>query len=96
MDSPDTTEEMRINARIKGVLASHVKNRIGPNGVYENQSEYIRDLIRHDKENQAVKEMAQVIRESNADIVAGRYFKSTGDYYKDKKIFEEKEKKGWR
>ena len=96
MDNFDTIDEMRINARIKGVLAAHVQSRIGPNGAYENQSEYIRDLIRHDKENQAVKEMAQVIRESNADIAAGRFFKSTGDFYKDKKIFEEKEKKGWR
>lgn len=96
MDRLDIMNEMRINARIKGVLASHVQNRIGPNGGYENQSEYIRDLIRHDKETQAVKEMAQIIRESNADIAAGRYFKSTGDYYEDKKIFEEKEKNGWR
>jgi len=87
--------ETRINVRIKGAMAAHVEQSIGPQGLYENQSEYIRDLIRHDMENSTLNEMTAVLRESNADILAGRVFKSTGNYYEDKKIFAEKEKNGW-
>ncbi len=88
-------QESRINVRIKGPMAEYVERNIGPQGLYENQSEYIRDLIRHDMEDSMLKEMTEVLRESNSDILAGRIFKSTGNYYEDKKIFEEKEKNGW-
>ncbi len=95
MSDLNPMQETRINVRIKGPLAVHVEQSIGPQGLYENQSEYIRDLIRHDMENSTLNEMTEVLRESNADILAGRVFKSTGDYYKDKKMYEEKEKNGW-
>lgn len=95
MSELKTHPETRINVRIKGPMAEHVERSIGPQGLYENQSEYIRDLIRHDMENSTLNEMTDVLRESNADILAGRVFKSTGNYYEDKKIFEEKEKNGW-
>ena len=37
-----------INVRIKGSLQSHVQQQLGPDGLYENASEYIRSLIRQD------------------------------------------------
>ncbi len=36
--------------RVGGVLAEFVAANVGENGRYENVSEYIRDLIRRDKE----------------------------------------------
>jgi|GEM_PF-472250 antitoxin ParD1/3/4 len=92
MRDSNTLSEARINVRIKGPMAEHVERSIGPQGLCENQSEYIRDLIRHDMENSSLNEMTEVLRESNADILAGRIFKSTGNYYEDKKIFEKKGK----
>ena len=76
-------------------MAEHVERLTGPEGLYENQSEYLRDLIRHDMLNAEVGEMAGVMRESNADILAGRTFESTGDFAKDLAIFEARERDGW-
>ena len=35
---------------LSGILSDHVKANVGDSGRYENISEYIRDLIRRDKE----------------------------------------------
>jgi Arc/MetJ-type ribon-helix-helix transcriptional regulator len=41
-----TNKETRLNVRVKGPLADHVNRLVGPHGIYDNQSEYLRDLIR--------------------------------------------------
>lgn len=37
-----------INVRVKGELRTHLQQQIGERGLYENASEYVRALIRHD------------------------------------------------
>lgn len=39
-----------MTVRLSGVLSDFVSANVGENGSYENISEYIRDLIRRDKE----------------------------------------------
>ena len=39
-----------MTVRLSGALADFVTANVGENGSYENVSEYIRDLIRRDKE----------------------------------------------
>lgn len=39
---------MTLNVRITGELGEHVAAAIGDDGLYENVSEYVRDLIRRD------------------------------------------------
>ena len=39
-----------MTVRISGALSEFVSANVGENGSYENISEYIRDLIRRDKE----------------------------------------------
>ena len=39
-----------MTVRLKGPLSDFVADKIGENGAYDNVSEYIRDLIRRDKE----------------------------------------------
>jgi len=39
-----------MTVRLSGALADFVAENVGENGSYENVSEYIRDLIRRDKE----------------------------------------------
>jgi len=39
-----------MTVRVGGALAEFVASNVGENGRYENVSEYIRDLIRRDKE----------------------------------------------
>ncbi|HEY8604496.1 addiction module antitoxin [Tsuneonella suprasediminis] len=41
---------MTLNVRVSGTLGEFVANNIGDGGAYENVSEYVRDLIRRDKE----------------------------------------------
>ncbi len=40
---------MTLNVRVSGALGDFVTANIGPDGSYENVSEYVRDLIRQDK-----------------------------------------------
>lgn len=44
------TKATTLNVRVSGALSEHVAANVGPDGVYENVSEYVRDLIRRDKE----------------------------------------------
>ncbi len=39
-----------MTVRLSGALSDYVAGNVGENGSYENISEYIRDLIRRDKE----------------------------------------------
>ena len=39
-----------LNVRINGPLSDFVTANVGDSGTYENVSEYVRDLIRRDKE----------------------------------------------
>ncbi len=39
-----------MTVRLGGTLSDFVADNVGENGAYENVSEYIRDLIRRDKE----------------------------------------------
>ncbi len=44
------TKTMTLNVRVGGALGEHVAANVGEDGAYENVSEYVRDLIRRDKE----------------------------------------------
>jgi antitoxin ParD1/3/4 len=41
-----------VNVRITGKLRRFVEEQTGPNGIYESASEYVRDLIRRDYQQQ--------------------------------------------
>ena len=41
---------LTFNVRVSGALGEFVAANVGQDGAYENVSEYIRDLIRRDKE----------------------------------------------
>jgi Arc/MetJ-type ribon-helix-helix transcriptional regulator len=41
---------MTLNVRVGGALRDFVAANVGEDGAYENVSEYVRDLIRRDKE----------------------------------------------
>ncbi|AJP72654.1 ribbon-helix-helix domain-containing protein [Sphingomonas hengshuiensis] len=44
------SKPMNLNVRISGPLSDFVSRNVGEEGLYENVSEYVRDLIRRDKE----------------------------------------------
>lgn len=41
-----------INVRVTGELRNHLLQQLSPAGLYENASEYVRDLIRRDLKTQ--------------------------------------------
>jgi len=43
-------KSMTLNVRVSGALGEFVAANVAESGVYENVSEYVRDLIRRDKE----------------------------------------------
>ena len=43
---------MNISVRLPAPLTSFVTDRVGEDGDYDNASEYVRDLIRRDKERE--------------------------------------------
>lgn len=86
----------RMDARLPKPLADHVAQIIGPQGYYETPSEYIRSLIRRDMEESDIYQAKESIRAGYQDISAGRYFKSTGDFTEDRKLFQKKEAEGWK
>lgn len=43
------TKPMTLNVRVAGALGEFVAANVGPDGAYDNVSEYVRDLIRKDK-----------------------------------------------
>jgi len=49
-DGRSVVAQTTMTVRVGGALAEFVASNVGENGRYENVSEYIRDLIRRDKE----------------------------------------------
>jgi putative addiction module CopG family antidote len=41
---------LNLNVRVTGPLSEFVSAKVGDDGAYENVSEYVRDLIRRDKD----------------------------------------------
>lgn len=61
---------MTLNVRVGGPLGDFVANNIGDNGAYENVSEYVRDLIRRDKERAEAEGFARLKAELTAAFAA--------------------------
>lgn len=41
---------MNLNVRVSGALSEFVRENVGESGTFDNVSEYVRDLIRRDKD----------------------------------------------
>ena len=45
-------KSMNLSVRLTEPLTEYVSGRVGPEGDYDNASEYVRDLIRRDRERE--------------------------------------------
>ena len=54
---------MNLNVRIGGELGKHVAAQTGNDGSYDNSSEYVRELIRKDKERIETEKFERLIAE---------------------------------
>jgi len=68
---------MTLNVRISGALSDFVSANVGDRGAYENVSEYVRDLIRRDKEQKEAEQFQRLKAE------LGRAFAQPESAYAD-------------
>jgi len=68
-----TNKETRLNVRVKGPLADHVNRLVGPQGIYDNQSEYLRDLIRQDMYQRDDDDLRKEIQASYSQLSKGDF-----------------------
>jgi Arc/MetJ-type ribon-helix-helix transcriptional regulator len=61
---------MTLNVRVSGLLGDFVAANVGDAGAYENVSEYVRDLIRRDKERVEAERLALLKAELTAAFAA--------------------------
>lgn len=73
MSDLTTEKEIRLNVRVKGLLADHIERLIGSHGVYENQSEYLRDLIRQDMYQHDDDSLRREIQASYSQLSKGNF-----------------------
>jgi Arc/MetJ-type ribon-helix-helix transcriptional regulator len=73
MPETATDKETRLNVRVKGLLADHVNRLVGPLGLYDNQSEYLRDLIRQDMYKRDDDDLRREIQASYSQLSKGDF-----------------------
>ncbi len=59
-----------VNVRFAGELDRFVRSRVGENGLYSSASEYIRDLVRRDYEQEEERKWAALKAELKAGMEA--------------------------
>lgn len=69
------SNSLTLNVRVTGPLSEFVAANVGENGAYENVSEYVRDLIRRDRERVETERFARLKTELTAAFAAPE-----GDY----------------
>ena len=86
----------RITTKLSRPLAAFVKGLVGESGLYETPGEYVRDLIRRDREQREGWTARDAILTGYRDLAEGAVFASTGVFQRDMRVLEEKEADGWR
>lgn len=64
------SKSMTLNVRVGGALGEFVAANVGDDGAYENVSEYVRDLIRRDKERVEAEGLSRLKAELAAAFAA--------------------------
>ncbi len=77
------TKAKSINIPLTDELKDFVTSQAGDGTMYSTPSEYIRDLIRHDRQKQEIEELRNSILEGYQDIAAERVTPFTGNLKKD-------------
>lgn len=85
----------RINVRLSPPLAEFAEQMVGPAGLYESPSEYVRDSIWRDVERRGDQRVPEAILVGYRDLAAGRLFTSRGDFTTDPTVLDQRDANGW-
>ncbi len=79
MKTVEENQEVRLNVRVTGGLAQYVQEQISPGGLYEGQSELVREALRQHRDKNDHAELAASVDRGLDDIKNGRYKKWDGE-----------------
>tara|TARA_R110001592_G_scaffold2959_1_gene16591 strand:- start:9132 stop:9392 length:261 start_codon:yes stop_codon:yes gene_type:complete len=77
-----------LNIPLTDEMKQFIASQSGNGTLYSTPSEYVRDLIRHDRERQEASKLRASIVEGYQDVAHGRTRKFSGDLRKDLKDFK--------
>lgn len=78
-----------LNLALTEELRRFVQSQAGENTLYSTPSEYVRDLIRHEKERKEAADFRNAILEGYMDAIHGRTIEFSGDLRADLKRAKE-------
>ncbi len=76
-----------LNIPLTDKLKEFISNQSGSGTLYSTPSEYVRDLIRHDRDNKIAASLRSSIVEGYQDVIKGKTTKFSGDLRKDLNAF---------
>lgn len=82
-----------LNISLTDEMKEFITNQSGNGTLYATPSEYIRDLIRHERDRLQAANLRSDIIEGYQDSIHGRTHAFSGDLMKDMKAFSSKKKK---
>lgn len=77
-----------LNIPLTDEMKQFIASQSGDGTLYSTPSEYVRDLIRHDRERQVASNLRAAIVEGYQDVIHGRTRKFSGDLRKDLNAFK--------
>lgn len=78
----ESIKSTSLNLALTTELKAFVQDQAGDDTLYSTPSEFIRDLIRHEKLKQEAAQLRQGILEGYQDVIQGRSVKFSGDLRK--------------
>ena len=76
-----------LNLALTDELKKFIQSQSGEGTLFSTPSEYVRDLIRHEKERKEAHELRASIIEGYQDAISGRTVKFSGDLKADLKKY---------
>ena len=85
-----------INLSLTNELRAFIDRSCGDGTLYATPSEFLRDLLREEKERQDAAQIRDAILEGYQDVIGGRVVEFKGDLRKTLAEAKRREKHGWK
>jgi len=90
MDREKEIKSKSLNLALTEELRKFVQSQAGEHTLYSTPSEYVRDLIRHDKEKKEAQAFRDAVVDGYMDAINGRTIKFSGDLRADLELAKKK------
>ena len=83
------TKTESLNIILTDEMKKFIVSQSGSGTLYSTPSEYVRDLIRHERDRLEASKLRNDIIEGYQDVKHGRTYEFSGDLMEDLKVFQE-------